>query len=153
MSRLTSARLRRVSIPQSEFCPLGPRPCAAPGRYCRGKFQFLSRNSVRWDLARRGGLLEQQALFQFLSRNSVRWDPILTTLHVLGLSVSIPQSEFCPLGPRAGDAHLFGLSRFNSSVGILSVGTYALLFRGEATSPVSIPQSEFCPLGPGNCIS
>jgi len=93
----------RVSIPQSEFCPLGLGDNSndpTPGT----KFQFLSRNSVRWDpngdLAPEGGSGK--------------------------LKVSIPQSEFCPLGPP--------LPRTAPS----------------QTPPVSIPQSEFCPLG-RNC--
>ena len=37
-------------------------------------------------------------LFQFLSRNSVRWDQRDGALAHLDTQVSIPQSEFCPLG-------------------------------------------------------
>jgi len=37
-----------VSIPQSEFCPLG-RALAPGDRDQTELFQFLSRNSVRWD--------------------------------------------------------------------------------------------------------
>jgi len=111
-----------VSIPQSEFCPLGRQT----------------------DSRLRGWVLE----FQFLSRNSVRWD-IRTRMDLhRRYKVSIPQSEFCPLGlPWCtwGSGRI--ACRFNSSVGILSVGTGA----GGAASvggwPVSIPQSEFCPLG------
>jgi len=62
-------------------------------------------------------------MFQFLSRNSVRWDVIVTAIAAWSVDVSIPQSEFCPLGP--GDDYLSALSVAN----------------------VSIPQSEFCPLG------
>ena len=41
-----------VSIPQSEFCPLGLyMSCYCLS--CLSSFQFLSRNSVRWDLAAR----------------------------------------------------------------------------------------------------
>jgi len=38
-----------VSIPQSEFCPLGPSEHQVFAYPLRFKFQFLSRNSVRWD--------------------------------------------------------------------------------------------------------
>jgi len=37
-----------VSIPQSEFCPLG-LVGDSPFLNRQRKFQFLSRNSVRWD--------------------------------------------------------------------------------------------------------
>ena len=88
------------------------------------------------------------------------------------VSVSIPQSEFCPLGlptysPRPAEARRFnssvgilsvgtsiarcaplvGPTRFNSSVGILSVGTEMFMAILEHSGFVSIPQSEFCPLG------
>ena len=62
-----------VSIPQSEFCPLGLN-----WRHCND-----------------------------------RENP----------KVSIPQSEFCPLGPYLGLDGGGDLVGFNSSVGILSVGT------------------------------
>jgi len=85
-----------VSIPQSEFCPLGPEKI---GSYDISliKFQFLSRNSVRWD---RGKAIHPRTCyqFQFLSRNSVRWDGGHAGATGLNLPVSIPQSEFCPLG-------------------------------------------------------
>ena len=136
-----------VSIPQSEFCPLG-RWEQAPGGALGARFQFLSRNSVRWDAAR----ADDRA-------------------HRVG--VSIPQSEFCPLGrgsPAGPIAAQSGfnssvgilsvgtsgrssparatMDRFNSSVGILSVGTREALYPGNLIqSDVSIPQSEFCPLG------
>ena len=67
--------------------------------------------------------LTDSILFQFLSRNSVRWDHFGRRGHVVELPVSIPQSEFCPLGPEFG-----------------RYGTGTLMI-------VSIPQSEFCPLG------
>jgi len=38
-------------------------------------FQFLSRNSVRWDARVRNGAMPSD-WFQFLSRNSVRWDAV-----------------------------------------------------------------------------
>jgi len=86
-----------VSIPQSEFCPLGPpeRPTARdPDR----QFQFLSRNSVRWDLDSSLVVPSFSAPFQFLSRNSVRWDKGPAGQNRRRGHVSIPQSEFCPLG-------------------------------------------------------
>jgi len=61
--------------------------------------------------------------------------------------VSIPQSEFCPLGLMGEGRSLRKLESFNSSVGILSVGTKAIEAFYADTVPVSIPQSEFCPLG------
>ena len=39
------------------------------------------------------------------------------------------------------------LPGFNSSVGILSVGTYIWKRQRNDKTAVSIPQSEFCPLG------
>ena len=41
--------------------------------------------------------------------------------------VSIPRSEFCPLGRIAVPGLLFEILSFNSSVGILSIGTYMQL--------------------------
>ena len=72
--RLTNCRVCEwVSIPQSEFCPLGLQP---PQRLLCQKysFQFLSRNSVRWDPSIRYDSPLLRSRFQFLSRNSVRWD-------------------------------------------------------------------------------
>ena len=113
-----------VSIPQSEFCPLGRGewPALAPGRhgvsipqseFCPLGLTLPSR--YLWLLTR--------SKFQFLSRNSVRWDLLLVLWMGKRSRVSIPQSEFCPLGRVT-----YGISRidsagFNSSVGILSVGT------------------------------
>ena len=86
-----------VSIPQSEFCPLGLVTIGRDG-VIDPTFQFLSRNSVRWDKTVRGVMLSH-------------W------------SVSIPQSEFCPLGHSTDQIAVAVASSFNSSVGILSVGT------------------------------
>ena len=69
----------QVSIPQSEFCPLG-LDTAALRRIMKILFQFLSRNSVRWDETKRGVVLNDAY-------------------------VSIPQSEFCPLGQVLEGAH------------------------------------------------
>ena len=71
-SKLNAYRLESVSIPQSEFCPLGPE-----------RFEFV---------------MTPEEKFQFLSRNSVRWDRKPRHVFVCSMSVSIPQSEFCPLG-------------------------------------------------------
>jgi len=89
----------------------------------QNSFQFLSRNSVRWDIDILSPLFTCLPLFQFLSRNSVRWDQARSLALRIRYLVSIPQSEFCPLGrpQRAGDNWL--------------------------RVSVSIPQSEFCPLG------
>jgi len=163
----------KVSIPQSEFCPLGQSDQDAR-LILPPQFQFLSRNSVRWDVVDICALAEEEGSFnssvgilsvgtmlsnrarkakisfnssvgilsvgtcnaerpadrwgpfQFLSRNSVRWDQRdLRALIVQICVVSIPQSEFCPLGQIRSRKHRFNHSR------------------------VSIPQSEFCPLGPG----
>jgi len=38
------------------------------------RFQFLSRNSVRWDTDYAATYAKDVGGFQFLSRNSVRWD-------------------------------------------------------------------------------
>ena len=112
-----------VSIPQSEFCPLGlHRIWYGQGRRAGAcfnssvgilsvgtkqtvrcslfifLFQFLSRNSVRWDPSR-WPCAPRKPWFQFLSRNSVRWDLNRHFLRIIAIcAVSIPQSEFCPLG-------------------------------------------------------
>jgi len=122
MTRPAAQRLLDVSIPQSEFCPLG-RPDLTPHLRNFLAFQFLSRNSVRWDveayikdrvedwafqfLSRNSvrwdrivRMIEfEEHRFQFLSRNSVRWDGKTSFLNRDSRIVSIPQSEFCPLGP------------------------------------------------------
>ena len=87
------------------------------------QFQFLSRNSVRWDPSGQGSSIQASVSFQFLSRNSVRWDTAARQPLAPVEFVSIPQSEFCPLGRRDGRGDHGGGQR------------------------VSIPQSEFCPLG------
>ena len=64
--------------------------------------------------------------------------------------VSIPQSEFCPLGLYKDFDIAFPTPwqrGFNSSVGILSVGTCEGGAGSRPPGGVSIPQSEFCPLG------
>ena len=140
-------------------------------------------------------------MFQFLSRNSVRWDHCVNAASLSSeFVVSIPQSEFCPLGQHSISESPPGGSGFNSSVGILSVGTQSAptensLYQGFNSSVgilsvgtynktfvadlykcfnssvgilsvgtsvsrgitslekrVSIPQSEFCPLGHGEGV-
>ena len=95
--RLANINVHRVSIPQSEFCPLGLEvmPTLAANSV---EFQFLSRNSVRWDDPNQPQLNQCNEKFQFLSRNSVRWDFLRIERRKLSIFVSIPQSEFCPLG-------------------------------------------------------
>jgi len=139
----------QVSIPQSEFCPLG-RDEEAVAEQDEDAFQFLSRNSVRWDP---GGPAISTSWEVRCFNSSVGILSVGTMPLILGvfdeIQVSIPQSEFCPLG-RCRAAHIRRRGEsFNSSVGILSVGTY-----GDCITPtfgrvktVSIPQSEFCPLG------
>jgi len=172
IAQLGPRRRGRVSIPQSEFCPLGPyRPAwpTAP-RACFNSsvgilsvgtrryrndhtlhyhsfnssvgilsvgtrkqtrhdlvhgpgFQFLSRNSVRWDIVGSIWCISPSIWFQFLSRNSVRWDSL----------------------ERGGQGGV--ILGFNSSVGILSVGTESIGLYNHLSNRVSIPQSEFCPLG------
>ena len=116
-----SKNIRGVSIPQSEFCPLGLVVWLAAWRDVPG-FQFLSRNSVRWDEEGGGG-------------------------GGGGGGVSIPQSEFCPLGLKGNCNSQCLQGSFNSSVGILSVGTRIKIYPAFIKYHVSIPQSEFCPLG------
>ena len=87
--------------------------------------------------------------FQFLSRNSVRWDLVFADIPSTSDGVSIPQSEFCPLGLPRRRWRGLRLGCFNSSVGILSVGTQPRAAVRPLRRIVSIPQSEFCPLGPG----
>ena len=86
-------------------------------------FQFLSRNSVRWDIVGSIWCISPSIWFQFLSRNSVRWDSL----------------------ERGGQGGV--ILGFNSSVGILSVGTESIGLYNHLSNRVSIPQSEFCPLG------
>ena len=116
------ATSNRVSIPQSEFCPLGPDHLYGDSHEI-SMFQFLSRNSVRWDHNRARRKTAHRPRFQFLSRNSVRWD----------MAISAPAQ--------------LAILRFNSSVGILSVGTNHSQSNPQEAYDVSIPQSEFCPLG------
>jgi len=110
-------------------------------------FQFLSRNSVRWDLKYQERS-SPPCKFQFLSRNSVRWDPFPRFVFCLKAIVSIPQSEFCPLGPREGnpDAQIIAIVSIPQSefcpLGPTIVASWML-----PAAIVSIPQSEFCPLG------
>jgi len=113
--------VNEVSIPQSEFCPLGPDDHHL-GHFNSPRFQFLSRNSVRWD---------RRMIFASSPR----------------LEVSIPQSEFCPLGLKGVREKAMICVSFNSSVGILSVGTSWKKVAKHVKKEVSIPQSEFCPLG------
>ena len=113
-------------------------------------FQFLSRNSVRWDQQILGRGCLAIKMFQFLSRNSVRWDLIRRGVKAVVLGhVSIPQSEFCPLGLTTKSVTDTHAASFNSSVGILSVGTGYGGSEAYHENLVSIPQSEFCPLGLG----
>ena len=86
-------------------------------------------------------------MFQFLSRNSVRWDfelPLPTR--------DAAESFNSSVGILSVGTRVCGLSApisrcFNSSVGILSVGTLYELLLPKLFEFVSIPQSEFCPLG------
>ena len=86
-------------------------------------FQFLSRNSVRWDLHTRPPSPTGNP-FQFLSRNSVRWDQCIcctsqTPLYLFQfLSRNSVRWDWLSQLILA----IFEV-RFNSSVGILSVGT------------------------------
>jgi len=113
-----------VSIPQSEFCPLGPLNSLADKAEKEG-FQFLSRNSVRWDLPRDCYHPDQYSQESFNSSVGILSVGTKKNLRALDiqLRVSIPQSEFCPLGPLRRQGITFRVLGFNSSVGILSVGT------------------------------
>jgi len=98
-AHLGNARRDAVSIPQSEFCPLGHLPVLAKRLESNPvsipQSEFCPLGLAGKIVVRPGGVE-----FQFLSRNSVRWD------HGRG-------------------RRSYGeLQRFNSSVGILSVGTY-----------------------------
>ena len=89
----------------------------------RRQFQFLSRNSVRWDQNRARWSRARPSQFQFLSRNSVRWDNIIGTQQGHNgmfqfLSRNSVRWDLLWCSMKAG----YILS-FNSSVGILSVGT------------------------------
>jgi len=89
------------------------------GRCFNSSVGILSVGTRRW-LRRRRRFLG----FQFLSRNSVRWDRTSLYSALSIIPVSIPQSEFCPLGPAyPSPQRPTRLASFNSSVGILSVGT------------------------------
>ena len=148
MRRSRSLIDSEVSIPQSEFCPLGLTPRRL-SRIVPGEFQFLSRNSVRWDfntvisrqlsqavvsipqsefcplglaIAIRKACL--RSMFQFLSRNSVRWDQ--ARAQETGLSVERFNSSvgILSVGTKKCRRQSLRLPCFNSSVGILSVGTW-----------------------------
>ena len=129
MVRAVSLPSPLVSIPQSEFCPLGrgdPWLTPTPG----DGFQFLSRNSVRWDES--GSDRDQEYHNQ----------------------VSIPQSEFCPLGPGGAFsccASLILVSIPQSEFCPLGLVLILPASLSIDTNAVSIPQSEFCPLGPSAC--
>jgi len=143
--RLTPDGLE-VSIPQSEFCPLGRRPPVI-ANISQEMFQFLSRNSVRWDyhphlsqIDERIGFNSSVGILSVGTRS--RRSPRGREAHV-----SIPQSEFCPLG-----LLMHAQSPFESA-------TFQFLSRNSVrwdenpmrqaaeVTGVSIPQSEFCPLG------
>jgi len=89
------------------------------------EFQFLSRNSVRWD---RGGAGHTRRTRAPVSIPQSEFCPLGLVSSEVGYAiidtVSIPQSEFCPLGHWVPeDVSYEMLASFNSSVGILSVGT------------------------------
>ena len=125
-ARRCSQRVNRhaVSIPQSEFCPLGRLPA---GRGSLLLFDVSIPQSEFCPLGLAQSLVETGAppRFQFLSRNSVRWDFVPPDFWAAIGPVSIPQSEFCPLGHLRRSSTIVVSRRFNSSVGILSVGTPA----------------------------
>jgi len=135
-----------VSIPQSEFCPLG----RAYGAHLI-LFKISFNSSV--------GILSvgtPTSIFIFTSNTQVsipqsEFCPLGRVNRladdIYDGKVSIPQSEFCPLGPKYHIALLHFLQSFNSSVGILSVGTKVTVWNATDRARVSIPQSEFCPLG------
>jgi len=92
-------RKASVSIPQSEFCPLGPAgllPIIIRSHSFNSSVGILSVGTYRRPGG--GGPLVSQPQFQFLSRNSVRWDTGAIIAVGRAIKVSIPQSEFCPLG-------------------------------------------------------
>jgi len=126
---------------------LGPPNCCGQD-LITDKFQFLSRNSVRWD----GMSSEPRSCHSKRFNSSVGILSVGTGLRSEWLHsiffVSIPQSEFCPLGHGQMILAQLKFTGFNSSVGILSVGTLEVGGTLEVLeSVVSIPQSEFCPLG------
>jgi len=87
--------------------------------------------------------------FQFLSRNSVRWDREALARYAALAPVSIPQSEFCPLGrrhsgPSGSTKHLVSIPQSE----FCPLGLTPLSPTNKSAI-VSIPQSEFCPLGRG----
>jgi len=122
-NRLIASELAKfsVSIPQSEFCPLGPMLGDVMALMCVGFNSSVGILSVgtKTDNRTRAMLFK----FQFLSRNSVRWDAFGFDGANEPEDVSIPQSEFCPLGLSGEQCTDGWLGSFNSSVGILSVGT------------------------------
>jgi len=87
-----------VSIPQSEFCPLGRVQLKV---YIVGHIEF-----------------------QFLSRNSVRWDPLLILLRIHSFRSFNSSVGILSVGTCIRCNYDVGCNgSFNSSVGILSVGT------------------------------
>ncbi len=66
--------------------------------------------------------------FQSLGRDSVGWDDLCPDNRVPTLTVSIPRSGFCGVGPVGVVMATPGGRRFNPSVGILWGGTFSTLF-------------------------
>ena len=110
-----------VSIPQSEFCPLGH------STRNRRRRSFDSFNSSVGILSV-GTWLRPSPY----SRSIHRFNSSVGILSV-GTHWDLSLRDYC--------------DRFNSSVGILSVGTGARVELVAGYVSVSIPQSEFCPLG------
>jgi len=93
-------------------------------------FQFLSRNSVRWDSQSRE-TMQGKIEFQFLSRNSVRWDwePIIVAMKPCEGFQFLSRNSVRWDGGE--EKRVFCAKKsFNSSVGILSVGTPSPLRSG-----------------------
>jgi len=112
-----------VSIPQSEFCPLGPALTLC------GRSSWQSFNSSVGILS-----VGTPDAYRDLDQLRPRFNSSVGILSVgtkaaahTGFDppvVSIPQSEFCPLGRTGQSRPRNRQERFNSSVGILSVGTW-----------------------------
>jgi len=141
-----ACEIHSVSIPQSEFCPLGP----PFGRFTTGSLLIVSIPQSEFCPL---GLPERRSIIQlFLSFNS--------SVGILSVGTSIPGGEGREHGRfqflsrnsvrwdhKQLSLWLSLLLGFNSSVGILSVGTLGPSGIVSKLASVSIPQSEFCPLG------
>jgi len=112
-----------VSIPQSEFCPLGHRQ----GHVGNFRSYVSIPQSEFCPLGHTiKGHIDGVPIYVSIPQSE--FCPLghigVSFVIVFKFCVSIPQSEFCPLGHKFNRQLSNDATSFNSSVGILSVGTY-----------------------------